>query len=371
VSPRLEDVLTERYDGLSCRLFPRGSTGLYALFRTLRELRGPGDVLIPEICCESVLLAALYAGLTPVPVDCDRETLCLSREAVERRLSPATRAVVLVYVFGQLVDPAPFVGLARARDFVLVEDLAQAVGGQWAGQEIGRAGDFTLLSFASDKILPGAGGALVQRAPFDASAYERSIQSLPPPPPPRVLRQKALSLRNLGHALYDVARADPSAAIAPTFTGLAPVYRDLFVRAGEVAAPEAVAESLRLLPAQREARYARYRAYREGIRNPHVRVVEMPEGAMCWRCSLVAEDPEDAFEITSTVRRAGLPASNHYFPLGHLFQGRAAPDAAYLGARLVNLWVDESVTDDGLRLTVELVNAQAQSRDPRRGSWTS
>jgi dTDP-4-amino-4,6-dideoxygalactose transaminase len=371
VSQPLEHVLTQRFDGLACRLFPRGSTGLFALFRTLRELSGPGDVLVPEICCESVALSALYAGLVPVPVDCDPETFCLSPEAVARQVSPATRAVVLVYVFGHLTDPAPFVSLARAHDFVLVEDLAQAVGGQRHGDEIGRAGDFTLLSFAADKILPGAGGALVQRTPFDDAAYERSVRSLPAAASPRVLQQKAASLRNFCHGLYDLARVDPAVAVAPAFTRMAPAYRDLFVRAGGIAAPETTLQGLERLPVQRASRYARYRAYREGIRNPHVRVAELPEGAMCWRCCLVAETPEDAFLVTDELRRASLPASNHYFPLGRLFYDRAAPTAADLGDRLVNLWVDDTVTDDRLRQTVEIVNACTRSRDPRRRSWTS
>jgi dTDP-4-amino-4,6-dideoxygalactose transaminase len=367
----LAEALTERYEGVSCRLFARGSTGLYALFRALEQERGPGDVLIPEICCESVALAALYAGLTPRLVDCDRDTLCLSLESVERSLSPATRAVVVVYIFGNLVDPMPFARLREGHGFVLVEDLAQAVGGRLAGGEVGRRGDFTLLSFAPDKIVSGEGGALVQRTALDIDpAYEAAAGSLPAAPSDRVLRQKALSLRNLCHSLYDLSRADATAPLAATFAGLAPRYRDLIVRAGSPSAPDAIQERLQRLDEERAARRARFVRYRDGIRSPHVSVVEFAAGAMCWRACLLAEEPEDAFAITDALRGHGIPASNHYFPLGRLLFDRAQPSAAHLGARLINLWVDESATEERIARTLDLINSYARGEHSRRPAWT-
>ena len=351
----LEQALAARFAGTDARVFARGSAALYALFRSLREEHGEGEVLIPGICCEWVALAALYAGLKPVFADVDPATCGLSPASVRERLSPATRAVVAVYVFGVPFDLAPLLELQRVARFALVEDIAQAVGGRFGGRELGTRGDYTLLSFGADKILKGAGGALVARRALPAR-LQRIADALPPSPPERVLAQKALSLRNFAHALYDLHRADPGAPLARAFGALAPRYEDLIVRAAPPPPAEPLLRQLDALESVRTRRYANYAAYRRGIAHPSFRVVELPEGAMCWRCPLVAQAPAHAQGLAAALRRAGLHASNHYFPLDLLFHGEALPNNLALGERLVNLWVDESLDAQAVQETVRIVN---------------
>lgn len=352
----LAQVLAKRYAAEECLLFARGSTGLYALFKALREERGPGEVLMPGVCCESVALAAIYAGLEPVFVDVERATCGLAAESVRRNLSASTHAVLAVYLFGIVFDLEPLLELRRRSGFVLIEDLAQAVGGRRAGREVGAAADYTLLSFAADKILKGAGGALVRRVAEGGARLREVARALPAASAPRAREQMAASLRNLTHGLFDLKRAGATLDIAPLFRSALPHYRDLIVRAAPPLEEAPILSQLERLDAERAARHARYAAYRAGIRNRAFRLLELPEGAMCWRCSLLAETPAHAHGVAAALRRAGLHASNHYFPLDLLFDGQAQPENLFVGSRLVNLWVDAAVTAEHVGRTIELIN---------------
>jgi dTDP-4-amino-4,6-dideoxygalactose transaminase len=337
-------------------LFARASTGLYVLFRVLRETRGPGDVIIPAICCESVALAAIYAGLRPVIADVEPSAFCLSPISLVEHLSPRTRAVVLVGVFGHVYDSAAFSMLRQRCDAVFIEDLAQNVGALVGGREVGCDFDWTLLSFAPDKIIRGRGGALIQRGAFDDEASCRVAAGLPPAPLAQALRQKSQSLRNLCHALYDLYRADPRINVAEPFRALVPLYHDLIVRQGTVDGAHAVLEQLEGIGNLRAQRYARYLFYRQRIRHPAVEVVDLPSGAMCWRACLLVQTPAAAAALTDRLRDNGLPASNHYFPLNRLIENSARPTADAIAGRVINLWVDESMTAEKLHKTVAVIN---------------
>jgi dTDP-4-amino-4,6-dideoxygalactose transaminase len=252
-------------------------------------------------------------------------------------------------------DLAPLLELQRGAGFVLVEDVAQAVGGRFGDRDLGTQADYALLSFGADKILRGAGGALVARRELP-ERLQRVADALPFPAADEVLARKALSLRNLSHSLYDLYRADPGAPIAEAFGRMAPSYEDLIVRAAPPPPAGPILRQLEALDAERARRRANYDAYRQGISNPAFRVLELPPGAMCWRCSLVARTPAHAQGLAAALRGEGLHASNHYFPLDLLFHGAALPNNLAVGTRLVNLWVD-GVDARAVRETVRIANA--------------
>lgn len=353
----VSDYLTEYFDGTATILFPRGSTALYVLFKTLHDTKGPGDVLIPTLCCESVAMAASFAGLNPVFVDVDPHTLCMTPESTRKRLSDKTRAIVLVYLYGKLFDPAPFKALQDAHDVIIIEDIAHAVGGRWEGKSVGSTFDFTMLSFFDDKIISGKGGALVCRKQGLESALEHVRQTLPQSPPQTTLDLQTLSLRNLCHSLYDICRADPSVSVAPAFLHMLPYYWSLIVRNGTVLYPDVVLEEIKKLEETRALRYERYLYYRAHIRNKHIEVLDLPEGTMCWRPTLVLNSMQMTLEATRLLRENRIPASNHHFPLDKLMQGTEEPVSASVGLRLLNLWVDDSVTGPMMKKTVDLLNA--------------
>ncbi|MDY6880519.1 MAG: DegT/DnrJ/EryC1/StrS family aminotransferase [Thermodesulfobacteriota bacterium] len=354
---KLERFLTEYFDGQSSYLYARGTTALYALFKRLYSIKGNGEVVIPAICCETVALAVLYAGLRPVIADVDAKTLCISYNSVLEELSDNTVALVLVHIFGNQFDPTPFQKLKDDHDILIVEDIAQAVGGHDRGQRLGRRYDFTLLSFHDTKILKGHGGALIQRNPAYGSFLESSEIPLPPSPPPHILKLKEQSFRNHVHSLFDLSRADPSVDISQVFRSMIAHYKDMFIRDASAFEEDYIINQLQEIDDDQQRRHEKYLLYKKLIENEELQVIDYKPGTTCWRLPILVKDSVNTFHLTALLRRHGILASNHYFPLDKLLFNTFHRNSGDIGSRIINLWVDDTLSIDQIRKTADLLNS--------------
>ena len=134
---------------------------------------GPGDeVIVPDVTWIATAAPITYVGATTVFADVDRRTWCLSAESLERCITPRTRAVIPVDLYGGLPDMDAIVALARRRNIAVIEDAAQAAGGLYKGRPAGSLGDVGVFSFHGSKTLTtGEGGMLVTD---DQALYERA-----------------------------------------------------------------------------------------------------------------------------------------------------------------------------------------------------
>jgi dTDP-3-amino-3,4,6-trideoxy-alpha-D-glucose transaminase len=143
------------------------SSGTAALEIALRALGiGPGDeVIVPTYSFIATAEAVSTVGATPIIVDVEEDTALLTAEIVERALTPNTRCVIPVHLFGRPVDMDPLLELCRARGIAVIEDACQAHGAIYRGQPVGSFGDAGCFSFYPTKNLGGwgDGGALVTR----------------------------------------------------------------------------------------------------------------------------------------------------------------------------------------------------------------
>jgi dTDP-3-amino-3,4,6-trideoxy-alpha-D-glucose transaminase len=141
------------------------SSGTAALELALRGLGiGPGDeVIVPTYSFIASAEAVTAVGATPRLVDVDPETALLAAETVERALTPQTRAVIPVHLFGRPVDMDPLLELCRTRGIAVIEDACQAHGARYKGRRVGSLGDAGCFSFYPTKNLGGwgDGGAMV------------------------------------------------------------------------------------------------------------------------------------------------------------------------------------------------------------------
>jgi dTDP-4-amino-4,6-dideoxygalactose transaminase len=154
--------------------------GLDALHIALRAHGiGPGDeVVVPAHTFIATWLAVQMAGATPVPVDVDGATRNINAAAVSGALTPRTRAIVPVHLYGLPADMAPLRALAKDRGILVIEDAAQAHGARDHGQRAGSLGDAAAWSFYPGKNLGafGDGGAITTND--EAIAREaRSLRS--------------------------------------------------------------------------------------------------------------------------------------------------------------------------------------------------
>ncbi|MEX2147008.1 MAG: DegT/DnrJ/EryC1/StrS family aminotransferase [Candidatus Rokuibacteriota bacterium] len=121
---------------------------------------GAGDeVITPAFSFVASATTIMMTGATPVFADIDPDTYTVDARAVERAITPRTRAIVPVHLYGCPAPVDEIVALARARGLAVIEDAAQAIGARLHGRPIGSWGDVACLSFYPTKNLGACGDA--------------------------------------------------------------------------------------------------------------------------------------------------------------------------------------------------------------------
>ncbi len=138
----------------------------------------PGDeVITSAFSFVASATTIVMAGATPIYVDVEPDTLNLDPAQVERAITPRTRAIVPVYLYGQVAAMDALGDLARARGLVIVADAAQAVGASYAGRPVAAWADATTLSFYPTKNLGGCGdGGMVLTTRDDVAERIRLLR---------------------------------------------------------------------------------------------------------------------------------------------------------------------------------------------------
>jgi dTDP-4-amino-4,6-dideoxygalactose transaminase len=138
---------------------------------------GPDDEVITVPFTFIATAAAIgYTGATPVFVDIDPITFNIDPARIEAAITPRTRAIIPVHLYGQSADMDPILKIARRHGLVVIEDAAQAHGAEYKGRRVGTIGDIGCFSFYPAKNLGacGEGGAIVTNHP----EYARKIRLL-------------------------------------------------------------------------------------------------------------------------------------------------------------------------------------------------
>jgi dTDP-4-amino-4,6-dideoxygalactose transaminase len=129
---------------------------------------GPGDEVITVPFTFVATVAAIeYAGAKPVLVDVEREFLTMDPAKLEAAITPRTKAIIPVHLFGQPADMDPIMAIARKHKLVVIEDACQAHGSEYKGKRCGSIGQIGCFSFYPGKNLGayGEGGAVVTSDP--------------------------------------------------------------------------------------------------------------------------------------------------------------------------------------------------------------
>ena len=124
---------------------------------------GPGDeVIVSPYTMMASATAAIAFNAVPVFADIDPNTFCISAETIRARLTPRTKAIIVVHIFGGPADMDPIMELARARNLTVIEDCAQVPFGAYKGRPLGTLGHMGVYSLNYHKhIHTGEGGLIV------------------------------------------------------------------------------------------------------------------------------------------------------------------------------------------------------------------
>jgi perosamine synthetase len=138
-----------------------GTAGLHLAMRALGI--GPDDeVIVPSFTFIAAANAIRYEQAMPVFVDIDPHSLNLMPQAVERAITPRTRAILAVHTFGRPAEMAALSALARNNGLSLIEDACEALGATIDGRQVGSFGDVAVFAFYPNKqITTGEGGMIV------------------------------------------------------------------------------------------------------------------------------------------------------------------------------------------------------------------
>ena len=265
------------------------ANGLDALHLILRAAGiGPGDeVIVPSNTYIATWLAVSYAGATPVPVEPDPDTANIDPSRVEAAVTPRTKAILAVHLYGRTADMTALQAIAKRRNLRLFEDAAQAHGARHGGRTAGALGDAAGWSFYPGKNLGalGDGGAVTT----DDDALADRI---------RVLRNYGSRKKYYNEVRGFNSRLDPLQAA--------------FLRA-----------KLPRLDAWNTRRAETARRYREGLAGvPGLSVPpDAPAQSSCWHLFVVRHERRDA--LAAHLAEAGVDTLIHYPVPPHLSEAYA------------------------------------------------
>lgn len=302
-------------------------TGLDALSLIIRGYGfGPGDeIIVPANTYIASILAISANGSTPILVEPDPSTFNLNPKAVEQHITPATRAILAVHLYGRLCDWDALAVIADSHGLKLIEDAAQAHGAMLDGRRAGALGDAAGFSFYPTKNLGclGDGGAVTTNDDALADRIRR--------------------LRNYGSTNKDVHE----------------------LRGGNSRLDELQAAVLRVklrhLDADNQRRRAIAEFYGGQIDNPKLILPEVPDGSHVVHLYVVRTQGRDS--LRHALAQAGVGSAIHY-PIPPHRQGayrtlasRPLPITEQLASEVLSLPAHPALSQSAIERVVEVLNA--------------
>ncbi len=174
---RLETAFATRFGSKFAISFINGTATMHAAL----EAHGiqPGDeVIVPPLTMSATAFAVLQANATPVFADIDPRTFQISSSSIADRITPKTRAIITVALYGLSPDMDPIMAIARDAGLFVMEDDAQCVLGTYKDKMVGTLGDCASFSFQSSKHMTSGEGGMIITDNLDLAERIRKVQSL-------------------------------------------------------------------------------------------------------------------------------------------------------------------------------------------------
>lgn len=288
---------------------------------------GTGDeIIVPSNTYIATILAVSQNGCTPVLVEPDINTYNINPELIEAKITPKTKAIIVVHLYGQAVQMQKIWALAQKYSLKIIEDSAQAHGAIYQGKRIGSLGDASAFSFYPGKNLGclGDGGGITT----DDEALFRKVKAI----------ANYGSDRKYHH-----------------------IYKGVNSRLDEIQA--AVLDiKLAHLDADNAKRRKIAKIYRESITNPKIILPQAyDENACVWHCFVVRTDKRDKFQ--QYLSDNGLQTIIHYPTPPHKqgaykeWENHSYPISEEIHRTIISLPISPVMSDEEVNKVVEVVNA--------------
>lgn len=154
-----------------------GTTALHLALVALGIKQGD-EVLVSTLTNMATFFAVLYQGAIPVPIDIEADTLNMDTTLLESKVTPKTRAILTVHLFGHPVDMDPLNDIAKKHNLFVIEDCAEAHGALYKGKKVGSLSDAGCFSFYANKIITTGEGGMITTNDTALAKRMRSLKSL-------------------------------------------------------------------------------------------------------------------------------------------------------------------------------------------------
>lgn len=308
------------------------ANGLDALHLALRAMDiGPGDeVLVPSNTYIATWLAVTQCGAVPVPVEPVESTYNIDPDRIQAAITPRTRAIIPVHLYGQPADLEPILSLARRHGLKVLEDAAQAHGARYKGIPLGAHGDAVAWSFYPGKNLGALGDAGAVTTGDDALADRI-----------RALRNYGSQVKYVHDVLGYNSRLDPVQAAA-------------------------LQVKLKVLDAWNARRAAIAARYSQALAGSGLILPTVPPWAQpVWHLYVVRHPQRDLLQAALT--RAGVGTLIHYPIPPHLqraysgagFHPGQFPLAERMASQLLSLPIGPQLLPDQVETVIAAIHAAA------------
>ena len=303
------------------------SNGTVAIHLALEALGiGPGDeVIVPTLTYIASVNTILQTGATPIFVDSLENTWQIDPKDVKRKITPRTKAVMAVHLYGLPCDMDPLISICNAHNIYLVEDCAEAFGTRYKGQHAGTFGDIATFSFFGNKtITTGEGGMVVAK---NVSVLEKAYH---------LKNQGVSSKQEYWHdtVAYNYRMTNICAAI-----GLAQLEKatEIIEKKREIAAW--YKEDLIGLPLKTHD--------------------EQPETTHSfWMCSIAVDDAKNRQPLRDKLKNDGIETRPLFYPahtMPHCAVNESFPIAEAIGSKGINLPSYPALTRNEVKLVTQSI----------------
>ena len=143
-----------------CTAFPLARTAIYYALKE-RSFSPGTEIIMPPISIKGILDVILDLGLKPVFVDINKDTFCFDIKQLEESVSPATKAILITYLFGMVPNIYDLIAFSKKNNLFVIEDFSQCLNGKYKNKKVGGFGDVGVYSSSSLKTLDTYGGGLL------------------------------------------------------------------------------------------------------------------------------------------------------------------------------------------------------------------
>jgi len=151
-----------RYSGQKYGIAVSSGTAALELAVEVCDFPKGSEIILPSFTIISCAQAIVKSGCVPVLVDCNPETYCMDIKEIEKKITKRTAAIMPVHIYGNPCDMGSLINIAKKHRLIVIEDAAEAHGGEYRGKRCGSFGNMACFSFYANKIVAtGEGGIIV------------------------------------------------------------------------------------------------------------------------------------------------------------------------------------------------------------------